>query len=179
MVGNSKPEDEFNYFSVCESCTDEECCADPYFTFCARNEIEKIREKIKNFPDRFRDFLDADTVKFHGKDHEYYGFKKVNGRCIFLKGKRRCLIQDVKPLHCRAYPLVWGYEEEGNKLFIYFDEDSKCPLTDILYKNKAWIQTMKKIIVTEVQQMPKVDLVAFASLESDDTLRMIDVIDLP
>ena len=179
MSNNSKLTDNFTYFPVCKDCTDEECCAAPYFSFCARNEIDKIKEKVKDFPQRFHDFLDVDTITFQGKEYEYYGFRKINGRCIFLNGRRLCLIHDVKPLHCRAYPLVWSYEEEGNKLFLYIDEEPNCLLTKILSKNEDWIKTMKKVIITEVQQMSKVDLVAFASLESDDTLRMIDVLDLP
>ncbi|NVM56437.1 MAG: YkgJ family cysteine cluster protein [Candidatus Helarchaeota archaeon] len=179
MAKRSQHDHDFDYYFICENCTDEFCCADPYFTFCARNEIDKIKERVKDFPQKFHDFLDIDTTTFQGREYEYYGFRKINGRCIFLKGRRLCLIHDVKPLHCRTYPLVWSYEEEGNKLFLYIDEDLNCLLTKILSKNEDWIKTMKKVIITEVQQMAKVDLVAFASLESDDTLRMIDIHDLP
>ena len=178
MTQNSKPKDTFKYFSICETCTDSECCADPYFTFCARNEIEKIKDYVKEFPQKFQNFVDIDTINYNNKPYDYYGFNKIEGKCIFLEGKRKCMIHEVKPLHCRCWPLVWSWEEEGNKLFIYIDQDYGCSLTKILAKNPDWIETMKKIIVTEVLAMSKVDRFAFASLDTDDTLRLIDVIGL-
>lgn len=178
MTQNSKPSDEFNYFSVCETCTDSECCAEPYFTFCARNEIDKIKDYIKEFPPKLQNFLDIDTITYNNKRYKYYGFNKIDTKCIFLEGKRKCLIHEVKPLHCRCWPLVWSWEEEGNKLFIYIDENHGCSLTEILSKNSEWIKLMKEIIISEVQKMPKVDRFAFASLDTDDTIRMIEIIDL-
>ncbi len=180
MIDKSKLVDTFNYFNVCGTCTDEECCADPYFIFCARNEIEKIKDFIKDFPPKFQNFLDIDTITYSNKQYEYYGFKKTaTKKCIFLEGKRECMIHEVKPLHCRCWPLVWSWEgKEVNKVFIYIDEDPICPLSEILSENSNWIATMKKIIIVEVQAMSKVDRFAFASLDTDDTLRMIDVIDL-
>ena len=178
MTQNSKPSDEFNYFLVCETCIDSECCAEPYFTFCARNEIDKIKDYIKEFPPKFQNFLDIDTITYNNKRYKYYGFNKIDTKCIFLEGKRKCLIHEVKPLHCRCWPLVWSWEEEGNKLFIYIDENHGCSLTEILSKNSEWIKLMKEIIISEVQKMSKVNRFAFASLDTDDTLRMIDIIDL-
>ena len=179
MKKEKQESDAFNYFSICEKCPDEECCTTPYFTFIARNEIEKIQEKIRDFPKKYQNFLEADVISYQNAEHQWYGIKKVKDRCIFLEGRRTCLIHEVKPLHCKCYPLVWGYEEEGNKLFIYIDAHPACNLVPILSKNNEWIETMKKYIVMEVQKMSIIDRIAYNSLESDDTLRMIDVIDLP
>ncbi len=175
MIKNSKSQDNFNYLEICKNCSDEDCCADPYFTFCAKNEIEKIKEKIKNFPKKFRYFLDENTCLYKHEEFQYYGIKKIRGRCIFLEDHRVCLIHDVKPLHCRCWPLIWSYEETEDKLIIYMDQ---CPLTPLLSTNVQWIENMKKIIVLEVQQMSKFDRFAFSALESDDTLQMIDIVDL-
>jgi len=179
MVDKSKLDNDFNYFLVCEDCQDEQCCADPYITFCASNEIEKIKEKVRDFPKKFQNFLDLDTIMYKNEKYQYHSFKKNKGKCIFLKNRRVCLIHNEKPLHCRCFPLVWSYEEEGNKLFIYIDEDPSCPLSNTLSKDTQWINNMKKIITAEVQQMSKWDRIAFASLETDATIRLIDVISLP
>ncbi len=170
------PRDEFRYFDVCETCSDEECCADPYFTFCARNELDKIQAKVKEFADRYQDFLEIDTLEYEDEEYEWYGIKKIDGRCIFLQGKRMCMIHEVKPLHCRCYPLVWGYEPEGNKLLIYIDTNPDCALVPILAQNEQWIEDMKRRIETEVKAMSIVDRVAYNLLESDDTLKLIDII---
>ena len=175
MINNSELQDNFNYFEICKKCTDEDCCADPYFTFCAKNEIDKIREKIKNFPKNFRYFLDENMRLYKNEKLQYYGIKKIRGKCIFLKDHHICLIHDVKPLHCWCWPLIWSYLETEDKLIIYMDQ---CPLTSILLKNKQWIENMKKIIIQEVQQMSKFDRFAFSALEGDDTLEMLDIIDL-
>ncbi len=173
----SVKEISYNYFLVCKSCTDEECCADPCFIFCASNEIQKIEQKIKEFSKEFQEFLSVDTIRYKNKTHLWYGLKKINGKCIFLKG-RTCLIHEVKPLQCRAYPLIWGWEEEGNKLIIYADENSGCLLAPILLKDKNWVETMKKVIFEEVQEMSIADRFAFQSLESTGSPRMIDILNL-
>ena len=178
MVNELNQEDTFNYFLICKICIDEECCAEPYFTFCARNEIDKIKEKIKDFPEIFHDFLEVDTIMYNGEVYEWYGIKKVNGRCIFLKNRRICMIQDVKPLHCRCYPLVWEYDLTHNKLLICLDTHPDCALVPLISKDKQWLIRMKEIIVNEVQQMPMIDRIAYSSLDCDDTLQLIDTIDL-
>jgi len=99
-----KPSDTFNYFSVCEACTDSECCAEPYFTFCARNEIQKIKDFIKDFPQKFQNFLDIDTITYNNKQYKYYGFNKNEKFIIFIdiedletSGKIHALIQELMP----------------------------------------------------------------------------------
>ena len=175
MPDNIKRKDTFNYYQVCLSCTDEECCSDPYFTFCARNELDKIEEKIKGFPKKFHYFLDINTLLYKKEEYQYYGIRKIRGKCIFLKDLRSCLIHNVKPLHCRCWPLIWNYEATENKLIIYMDD---CPLTPILSKNKQWIEDMKQTIISEVLEMSKLDRIAISSLECEDTMQKIDIIDL-
>ncbi len=179
MEHNTDFKEHFNYFSVCETCEDDECCSDPYFTFIARNEIDKVRQKVKEFAKIYHNFLDVDFITYKNKEYEWYGIKKVRGRCIFLKRRRICMIHEVKPLHCRCFPLVWGYEEEGNKLFIYIDTHPACALVPVLSSNQEWIDAMKQTIIREVQKMPIIDRIAYNSLEGDDSLQLIDVIDLP
>jgi predicted amino acid-binding ACT domain protein len=53
-----------------------------------------------------------------------------------------------------------------------------CPLTPILSKNKQWIEDMKQTIISEVLEMSKLDRIAFSSLECEDTMQKIDIIDL-
>ena len=178
MGANSQQNRDFNYFTICNKCHDDECCADPYLTFCARNEIQKIKDAIKVFPQKFQNFLDTYLISHNGAEHEWYGLRKVKGKCIFLKLPRLCLIHDAKPLHCRCFPLVWGYEEETNTLLIYIDTNPSCGLVPILSKDTQWIENMKKTIVTEVQKMEIIDRVAYEALEGDESLKLIDRIPL-
>jgi len=175
MLKNLKPKDTFNYYQICLNCTDEGCCSDPYFTFCARNEIDKIKNSIKEFPKKFQYFLDVNKLSYKTGEYQYYGIRRVRGKCIFLKDPRICLIHDVKPLHCRCWPLIWNYEETENKLIIYLDE---CPLTPILSTNMQWLEDMKQTIISEVKEMSKLDRIAFSSLECEDTMQIIDIIHL-
>jgi Fe-S-cluster containining protein len=168
----------FNYLNVCKTCMDEQCCADPYFTFCARNEILQIDKFLKEFPNNFQNYLTIIPIIYNNKKYNYYGIKKINGICIFLKERRTCLIHEVKPLHCRAWPLIWAYKEEENKIDIFLDTDPSCRLSKILSKDTQWIEKTKQMIVSEVAKMPKVDLIAFSALDADDTLQLIDTIDL-
>ncbi|HUX99057.1 MAG TPA: YkgJ family cysteine cluster protein [Candidatus Deferrimicrobium sp.] len=172
------PANVYDYFNVCKTCTDEQCCADPYFTFCARNEIIKINTFLKSFPKSFQKYLNSTSIIYNNKKYNYYGIKKIKGVCIFLKDRRICLIHEVKPLHCRAWPLIWSYNEGENKIYIFIDADPNCHLSNILSKDTQWIEKTKQMIVSEVQQMPKVDLIAFSELDADDTLLLIDTIDL-
>ena len=171
-------EDTFPYLEVCENCTDEFCCAAPFFFFCAKNEVAKIEEIALKLPRKFHKFLEPESITYENQEYEFYGLKQVGGKCIFLKNPRLCRIHEHKPLQCRAWPLVWGFEEEGNKLIIYIDEDPNCPLVAILLQNREWIENMKKIIVAEVSQMDLADRFAFTSLEGTSTQRVIDEIHL-
>ncbi|MHA1265964.1 MAG: YkgJ family cysteine cluster protein [Candidatus Helarchaeota archaeon] len=168
----------FDYYAICKECTDLECCAEPYFVFVARNEIPRIEAFLKEFPKLFWKFVEVDYISYQGAEYEYYGIKKVNTKCFFLQGTRTCLIHPVKPLHCRCWPLVWAWKEETNQIEIYMDKDPSCRLTQILSHNKSWIEYMKRTIRKEVRQMPKIDRYVFTWLETDDTLQLIDVLDL-
>lgn len=174
MPPKTKDPDDFNYLCVCERCIDEECCADPYFTFCARNEIPAIQEFVKDLPKRYHNFLETNTINIGGQQYEYLGIRKLGGKCIFLKGRRRCLIHEVKPLQCRCWPLVWEWNAESNNLLIYIDEDPSCLLTTILKKNSEWLSRMKQFIADQVLKMTAEDRLAFSALPGDTSLRFLE-----
>ena len=87
----------------CQRCGN--CCRWPGDVHVTDAEISKIAAHLglaeNDFIQRFcrvnarRDGLSID-------DHP-------DGSCLFLKGENECLIQPVKPVHCRGFPNAWNF----------------------------------------------------------------------
>ena len=163
----------FDYYSICEKCDDEECCKEPYYAFVSKGEIKKIKDYIKKkkFPSEFSDFLDVEKFTFKNKEYEVFAIKKIEGPCIFLKNNRFCMIQSVKSLDCRQWPLTFDYIEEEDKLIIY---KGVCPLSEVLQED--WIEFMVETIKSELKTWPLEDLAAYSSYARDDSLKEIRVV---
>ena len=164
----------YNYFLTCEKCDDDECCKEPYYAFASKIEIQRIKDYIKKekFPKKFTNFLNREKFIYKNKENEVLAIRKIDGSCIFLKDNRFCMIQKVKPLDCRQWPLTFDYIEKEDKLIIY---KGVCPLSDIL--KEQWIESMVNIIETELQSWPLEDLAAYSSYDRDDTLIEIRVVE--
>ncbi|MHA1798533.1 MAG: YkgJ family cysteine cluster protein [Candidatus Helarchaeota archaeon] len=163
----------FDYYAVCKKCKDEGCCKEPYYAFSSKIEIEKIKtymSKMK-FPKEFKNFITKEKFIHHDKETEVFSIKKINGSCIFLTDNRFCMIQDVKPLDCRQWPLTFDYIENEDKLVIF---EGDCPLTNVL--KKSWINSTIETIKNELKSWPLEDLAAYSSYDRDDSLKEIRVI---
>ena len=165
--------ESFDYFKTCEKCDDDECCKEPYYAFVSKGEIQRIKDYIKKekFPEKFNDFLTKETFRYKNKDVEVFAIKKINGPCIFLKDNRFCLIQKVKSLDCRQWPLTFDYLENEDKLIIF---KGVCPLSDVL--KDGWVEFMVETIKSELKTWPLEDLAAYSSYDRDDSLREIIVV---
>ncbi|NHI91337.1 MAG: hypothetical protein EAX96_02465 [Candidatus Lokiarchaeota archaeon] len=162
----------FDYFKICKECDDEECCKEPYYAFLSKIEILKIKEYLlaNKFEKKFQNFISKGNFTYNDEKTEVFSIKKDKGKCIFLKDNRFCMIQNVKPLDCRQWPLTFDYLEKEDKLIIY---RGVCPLSDVLDEN--WIKSMIEIIKKEVKNWPLQDLAAYTSYDRDDTLREIKI----
>jgi len=160
----------FDYFKVCNECTDEYCCKEPYYAFMSKGEVQRIKDYLKkeNFPKKFSEFIAEEDFEYKNEDYKVLAIRKINGPCIFLKDKRYCMIQDVKPLDCREWPLTFDYDEKKDELTIYKGE---CPLSDVL--DEEWVNDMVERIRRETAQWPIEDLAAYSSYDRDDTLKPI------
>lgn len=160
----------FDYFKVCNVCTDEECCKEPYYAFMSKGEVQKIKDYLKkeNFDKKYFEFITEENFQYKNKNYKVLSIKKINGPCIFLENNRFCMIQDVKPLDCREWPLTFDYDEYHNELTIY---KGFCPLSEVL--DDYWIKDMIKKIKKELKKWPLEDLAAYSSYDRDDTLQSI------
>lgn len=164
--------EEIDFFKICKSCTDEECCSEPYYIFIAKNEIERIRNKIQELdfkllqnPDNF---FDLEVVYYKNKPFTFRSIKKINNKCAFLKNKRICLIHEVKPFDCRIWPLTYDFLLEENKLIIFL---GMCPLTDQI--PNSWIESTIEQMKKELKKRDMKELIAYSVLGKDENLRII------
>ena len=129
----------FDYFKICKECTDEECCKEPYYAFLSKGEVQKIKDFLKKekFAKKYFDFITEEDFEYKNKDYKVLSIKKINGPCLFLKDERFCMIQEVKPLDCREWPLTFDYDEKNDELTIY---KGVCPLSDAL--GQDWVEDM-------------------------------------
>jgi Fe-S-cluster containining protein len=77
------------------------------------------------------------------KFEKYYSVKSKNGKCPFLRD-RLCLINDVKPLMCRIWP-VYPVLKGNKRKFMVLD----CPLTKQLSQKE--LQKLK----IKAKKLPK------------------------
>ncbi|MFX1453402.1 MAG: YkgJ family cysteine cluster protein [Promethearchaeota archaeon] len=164
--------EEFDFFKICEKCKDEECCREPYYAFIAENEIKRISNKIKELNleigDKSEDFIDIEVVYYNNEPLHFKVIKKINEKCVFLKNRRFCLINEVKPFDCKIWPLTYDYFPKENKLVIYLGD---CPLTKKI--PKSWINSTIEEIKKELKKRTKEELISYSILERDDTLKII------
>ncbi len=164
--------EDFDFFKTCNKCQDEECCKEPYYAFVAANEIERIRKKKDTLNlkilENCDDFFDFVEIEYENDLLKFRIIKKINKKCVFLKGKRSCLIHDVKPFDCKIWPLTYDYFPKENELVVYLGE---CPLTTKV--TKSWIESTIKEIQKELKKRTLEELIAYSLLDRDDTLKII------
>ena len=163
---------DFNFFKTCKECQDEECCREPYYAFIAANEINRIKEMDKSLdleilesPNEFFEFVEIehenDILKFRT-------IKKINTKCVFLKGRRLCLIHEIKPFDCKIWPLTYDYLPKENKLVVYLGD---CPLSKEV--PQSWIESTIEEIKKELKTRTLEELIAYSLLDRDETLKII------
>ena len=163
--------EKYDFFKVCGTCQDEECCKEPYYAFVASNEIKRIKKRIKKLKLKVieaEDFYEFEEIPHKNRKFKFRTIKKIAGECIFLENNRNCLIHDVKPFDCKIWPLTWDYLYEENKLVIYM---GLCPLTDKM--PNSWIESTIEKIQIELKTRTKEELIAYSLLDRDDTLEII------
>ncbi len=164
--------EKFDFFKTCKKCKDEECCREPYYAFVAENEIERIRNKIKELKlkisDKSEDFIDIEVVYYEDEPLKFKVIKKINKDCIFLENRRYCRINEVKPFDCKIWPLTYDYFPKENKLVIYLGD---CPLTKKM--PKSWIESTIEEIKKELKKRTKEELISYSILDRDETLKII------
>ncbi|RLG87777.1 MAG: YkgJ family cysteine cluster protein [Thermoprotei archaeon] len=58
-------------------------------------------------------------------DGFFWRLRNINGKCVFLNDKGKCVIYRYRPLGCRAYPVIYV---EG----LGFTFDNECPAINTL-----------------------------------------------
>lgn len=166
-----------DFFRTCKICNDEECCKDPYYAFCGRHEIKKIKKFLNDSKKtrKLQNWLESENTTIMGTDYEFFSIKRIDGTCIFLEGERLCQIHPVKPLDCRTWPLTWDYIEEKNRLLIYIGE---CPLKEPLLRNPGVVESIKRKIISEVQDFTPEERAVYTSFEKNETLETFEEISI-
>ncbi|RLG93976.1 YkgJ family cysteine cluster protein [Candidatus Bathyarchaeota archaeon] len=65
-------------------------------------------------------------------DGRYWRLRNKNGRCVFLDEEGLCTIYDMRPIGCRAYPIIIVETEASTKC----DVDSICPFSFAITENE-------------------------------------------
>jgi len=84
-------------------------------------EVERIESFFKK---KFGNVSGAFKEVNAGSESYFVFAERKSNRCFFLGPDNKCVIQDVKPLDCVAYPVRAVYSECNNVEFII---DSSCP----------------------------------------------------
>jgi Fe-S-cluster containining protein len=79
--------------------------------------------------------------------------KKNEKMCVFLKNKL-CTIHDIKPLDCRAYPIVFWSDAGHGRISYFLDLD--CPMAMNLSKKD--IKEIQSVLELELKDWSKEDL---------------------
>ena len=113
----------------------------------SEKEVLRIERYCKK---NFGKTIDAFEEVFVGKD-KYFVFADItDGECPFLDKDLHCIIQDVKPLDCRSYPIVAIYSDNDKIEFIF---DDTCPAFENL--SKEFVSKAKKIALKSVKSFSK------------------------
>ncbi len=120
----------------CGNCEKHGCCCGIEPVYITKKEEQIIRK--------------ATGIKNLTKNHL---LRKENKKCIFLK-KGFCGIQEIKPLDCRAWPVVFWTDAGHGKISYFLDLD--CPVAMKLSNED--IDQMKKRIESELKDWSKEDL---------------------
>lgn len=125
-----------NWKEICGKCERQSlcCCIEP--VYITKNEEKRIQERtdINNFT-------------------ENNLLKKKRKTCVFLKNKL-CTINDIKPLDCRAYPVVFWSDAGRGRVSHFLDLD--CPM--IMNLSKKDIEEIQNMIESELKDWSKEDL---------------------
>ncbi len=153
--------ESFDYFKVCKDCTI--FCCQQFYAFLAEHEIEQIQSKLNIITPELKDikkeFFESKKIDGEKESMNARILKKIDGKCIFLKDDKICLIHDVKPFDCKIWPLTFDYFPEKNKLVIYL---GSCPLTNEL--PNSWIESTIQQIKKELKKWNKKELTSYSLL---------------
>jgi len=162
--------ESFDYFKVCKDCNT--FCCQKFNAFLAKNEIQRIRNKLKELDLKFKDnkanFFEFKSKNFKNQTIKIRFLKKINGKCLFLKNNKICLIHEVKPFDCKLWPLTFDYFVEENTLIIYL---GMCPLTNEL--PNSWIESTIQKIEEELKKWDKNELLSYSLMSDLENYKII------
>jgi len=72
--------------------------------------------------------------------HRYYIIRDVDGKCAFLDADGKCIIEEIKPLDCRCYPLkaVYKYKRQITVFLDMSPEQAKKEAQPLLFQDLDW-----------------------------------------
>jgi len=65
-------------------------------------------------------------------DGNYWRLRNFEEKCVFLNQEGRCLVYDIRPLGCQAYPVI--VVEKGN--YLCCELDNVCPYAYLVSKEE-------------------------------------------
>ena len=161
-----------DFINYCRKCENSVCCSKPFYAFATETERDNIRAYLKA-----NNFVENNDEIYQKRVHNgitYYVINKKNdGKCLFLKEDKSCLIQPVKPLDCQLWPITFDYKPKTNELIIYL---GNCVAVKEMKKLKVleqWVNEYKAILLNNVIKYKKDDLIAYSSLPSIAKLKKI------
>ncbi|MBN2127694.1 MAG: YkgJ family cysteine cluster protein [Candidatus Diapherotrites archaeon] len=125
-----------NWLTTCVNCN-VKCCCRGFDAILSNKEIKAIKAK------GYRNFARNNVLK------------KVKGKCVF-SDKGKCLIQEIKPLSCKIYPVIFDYFPTLKKDKFIFYMDLSCP--QALNIPKEWIEEQKTMALKELRKWNKKEI---------------------
>ncbi|MFH0714361.1 MAG: YkgJ family cysteine cluster protein [Candidatus Diapherotrites archaeon] len=122
--------------NICGKCEKHGCCCGVEPVYVTRQEEETIKKatRIKNL-----------TINNY--------LRKKNKKCIFLKNGF-CGIQSIKPLDCKAWPIVFWSDGGDGEISYFLDLD--C--VEALNLSKKDIARLKRVVEQQIKKWTKEDL---------------------
>lgn len=167
-----------SFYNYCKKCKHSDCCSVPFFAFVSNIEKEKILKYLKSIKSSIKDEVLFENFKVAGLngEHFYKISKKNNGKCIFLRNNKSCLIQKIKPLDCILWPLTFDYMQKTKEIIIYI---GNCFSINEMKRMKIlnnWIQDQKSLLLSRIKEYTKSELIAYTSLYGAPNLRVLESI---
>ncbi len=93
---------------VCQRCGN--CCRVEGYVLLTQNEVVSCAAHLSMDVEEFTKYYTRLTKYRTGLSL----VERDNGACIFLSENGQCLIEPVKPLQCRQFPVLWQYKDIEN-----------------------------------------------------------------
>jgi hypothetical protein len=167
-----------SFYAYCKKCKHSDCCSVPFFAFVSNFEKEKIIKYLKSIKNAMKDEKLFEKFKVEGLNGEYFYkiSKKNNGKCIFLRDNKSCLIQNVKPLDCILWPLTFDYMQKTKEIIIYIGNCFSITEMKRMKILNNWIQDQKKLLLSRIKEYSTSELIAYTSLYGAPNLRVLESI---